>query len=507
MDCNREAKAMDWWVTRGDLLAAPVEAAAVPIEEGDEPGALAGAVDAALDGRLSTWLKDTGFRGKVGTVRTVHTFGRGPVRFLTLVGTGSGAGDAQDGMRLFAARAARSARDAGATSLALALPGTLPVVEAARAVAEGVLLGTYTFTRLKSAPPRDRRLTTVHLVVPAGQEEQARAGIAAGEAVATGVALARDLVNQPGADLWPDRLAALAATVATEAGLTCRSFGGEELATMGAGALLGVGRGSDHPPRLIHLRYRPEGVDGSAPIAFVGKGITFDTGGYNLKPGAGMETMKVDMAGAAAVLGAMRALAALRPAVAIDAVIASAENMVSGRSMRPGDVLTAMNGTTIEVNNTDAEGRLVLADAVTYAIRQGARQIVDLATLTGACVVALGSVCTGVMGAPQATVDELLSAAARAGERMWQLPLYDEYREVLRSEVADMRNSGGRNAGAQVGAVFIREFAGTTPWVHLDIAGTAWTDKDTTLAVKGATGVGVRTLVALAEAAAAPTTA
>ncbi|MCC6629518.1 MAG: leucyl aminopeptidase, partial [Chloroflexi bacterium] len=408
---------MDWSVSTGDPLAAPVEALAVPVQDGDDPGAAARALDGALDGRLSALLRETAFRGRPGTVRTVYTFGQAPVRFLTLVGIGAASGDPVERVRLLAARAARSARDAGALSLALVLGDDAPVIAAARAAAEGVLLGTYRDTRFKAEKAADKRLERIHLVAPVGAEDDARAGIAAGDAVAAGVLLARDLVNQPGSDLWPDRLGAIAAAMAAEVGLECQIYGGEALATMGAGALLGVGKGSDHPPRLIHLRYRPAGVDGSAPITFVGKGITFETGGYNLKPGVGMETMKSDMAGAAAVLGAMKAVAVLRPAVAIDAVIASAENMVSGRSMRPGDILTAMNGTTIEVNNTDAEGRLVLADAVVFANQQGARQLIDLATLTGACVVALGTVCTGVMGQPQVAVDALLAAATTAGER------------------------------------------------------------------------------------------
>jgi leucyl aminopeptidase len=402
-------------------------------------------------------------------------------------------------MRTMAAQAAKSARDAGATSLALALPAGLDPTAATRAVVEGILLGTYKDTRYKSEVKDEKRLTAVHLYAGAGQEDAAAAGLMQGEAVAAGVAFARDLVNQPAADLWPDRLATIAATMATAEGLACDIYGDEALAGLGAGALLGVGRGSDRPPRLIHLRHRPEGVDGSAPIAFVGKGITFDTGGYSIKTAQGMETMKGDMAGAAAVLGAMLTVARLRPAVAIDAVIASAENMISGRAMRPGDVLTSMSGKTIEVNNTDAEGRLVLADAVTFAIRQGARELIDLATLTGACVVALGTICTGVMGNQQEAVDRVLAAASAAGERMWQLPLFDEYREGLRSEIADMRNSGGRYAGAQIGAIFIKEFAGATPWVHLDIAGPSWQDKETPLGPKGATGVGVRTLVRYAE--------
>lgn len=492
---------MDWTIASGDITRATAEALAVPVGEGRALGPVGAALDAAMGGGLSRLLAETNFTGRANAVRTVYTFGQAPVRFLTLVGTGA-AGPSLDGVRTQAAQAAKSAREAGATSLALALPAALDAAAAARAAVEGVLLATYTYTRYKSEAGNNKRLATVHLYVAEGQAAAAQAGLGQGEAVAAGVAFARDLVNQPAADLWPDRLATIAATLAAAEGLTCRVYGDEALAGLGAGALLAVGRGSDRRPRLIHLRYRPAEHAGTAPITFVGKGITFDSGGYSIKTAQGMETMKVDMAGAAAVLGGMLAVARLRPPVAIDAVVAAAENMISGRSMRPGDVLTAMTGKTIEVNNTDAEGRLVLADAVAFANRQGARELIDLATLTGACVVALGTVCTGVMGNEQPVVDRLLAAASAAGERMWQLPLYEEYREALRSEVADIRNSGGRNAGAQVGATFIKEFVGQTPWVHLDIAGTAWQDKETALGPKGATGVGVRTLARYAEQAA-----
>ena len=492
---------MDWTVTTGDATQAAVEALAVPIGEGDARSPVAARVDELFDGQLAALLTDLDFRGKTRSVRVVSTLGVLPVRRLVLVGTGRAAAPDAEAVRLTAAIAAKAARDNGATSLALALPEALDAAAAAQAAAEGVLLGTYRDRRYKTGEA-GTALKVVHLYVAAGAEEPARAGLARGQEIAAGVTLARDLVNQPAADLWPERLATIAATLAAAEGLACQVYDEPALADLGAGALLAVGRGSDRPPRLIHLRYRPPGIDGPPAVTFVGKGITFDSGGYSIKPAPAMETMKEDMAGAAAVLGAMQVITRLKPAIAVDGVIAAAENMVSGRAMRPGDVLTSMSGKTIEVNNTDAEGRIVLADALTFAIRQGAAELIDLATLTGACVVALGHVAVGVMGNNQPMIDRLLAAARTTGERMWQLPLYDEYRETLRSDIADMRNSGGRNGGAQIGASFLKDFVGDTPWVHLDIAGPAFVGKETPLAPKGGTGVGVRTLVLYAEEAA-----
>lgn len=486
---------MEWTISHGEIAREPGDALLVPIGDGGTLTPVAMAVDAAMGGRLAGLVSDLDFKGKAFVTRAVYSFGQTPTRFLILVGIGGAHADNLDNLRQSVAAGARSARDAGATSLVVALPGVVDPTAAAQALVEGVLLGCFKDTRYKSNGAASRQLTSLRLVTTAEQEPAAREGIARGTMVAEGVILARELVNQPGAELWPDRLAQVTAAMAAAQGLGCTIYGEHALADLGAGALLAVGHGSDRPPRLVHLRYRPVGRENEAPITFIGKGITFDTGGYSIKTAGGMETMKSDMAGAAAVIGAMAAVARLKPDIAIDAVIASAENMVSGRAMRPGDVLRSMSGKTIEVNNTDAEGRLVLADALTFAQRQGAREMIDLATLTGACVVALGHVAVGVMGNQQPIVDRLLAAAATEGERMWQLPLYDEYREGLRSEIADMRNSGGRYAGAQVGASFIKEFAGETPWVHLDIAGPSWVDKDSPLAVKGATGVGVRTLI------------
>jgi leucyl aminopeptidase len=270
-----------------------------------------------------------------------------------------------------------------------------------------------------------------------------------------------------------------------------------QLQALGMGGILAVGGGSDHPPALAAIRYRGAG---DAPfLGLVGKGVTFDSGGISIKPAENMHTMRADMSGAAAVLGAMRAIAQLKVKANVLGVIATVENMPSGHAYRPGDVITTMSGKTIEVLNTDAEGRVILSDAVAYAQRQGANRLVDIATLTGACVIALGHVATGVMGTPQEWVDRVMAAGKAAGEKMWQLPLFEEYRDQIKSELADVANTGGRPAGTITGALFIKEFVNDgVPWVHLDIAGTDMLEKETPYLAKGTSGVGVRTFVQLA---------
>jgi leucyl aminopeptidase len=306
---------------------------------------------------------------------------------------------------------------------------------------------------------------------------------------------ARDLVNAPANEVHPTHLAQVATRLAREAGLRVRVLGQPECGRLGMGAFLAVAAGSRQPPKFIHLTYAPRGR-ARRRVALIGKGITFDAGGLDLKTAEGMLRMKDDMSGAAAVLGVLRALPRLAPPVEVHGLIAATENMPSGSAFRPGDVLRAMNGTTIEVGNTDAEGRLTLADALCYArARVEPDEVVDLATLTGACVIALGPLCTGLFANDQGLADRLLRAADQAGERFWQLPLIDEYRENLKSEIADLNNVGPRGGGAITAGLFLREFAGDTPWAHLDIAGPAFTEKDLPLAPKGATGVAVRTLL------------
>lgn len=456
------------------------------------PAALA-AMDRRLAGLLSAVLDGEKFQGKPGQVTHLYTGGRLPAARLVVAGLGDEG--TLDAVRRAAAAAVRRARELGARTVATELLGRgASVADRAQALVEGALLGSYTFERYKRERA-DRAVERLRVVVPAAQAAEARRGARRGEIFARATWFARDLVNGPANDVHPTYLAEVAVEIAPDGRLRARVFDRDECAQMGMGALLGVAAGSAQPPRFIHLTYTPAGRP-RRRIALIGKGVTFDAGGLDLKSAESMARMKSDMSGAAAVLAVLRALPELAPPVEVHGLVAAVENMPSGSALRPGDVLRAMNGTTIEVGNTDAEGRLTLADAICYALdRVKPDEIIDLATLTGACVVALGPLCAGLMANDQALADRLLRAAAHAGERLWQLPLIEEYREHLKSDVADLNNVGPRGGGAITAALFLREFAGATPWAHLDIAGPAFSEKDLPLAPRGATGVAVRTLL------------
>jgi len=491
------------------VLAQPLpEVAADAIVTGVVAGAKAlpsglAALDRRAGGRIRAALEVERFQAKPGNVTHVHLAPatRGsratPAGLVVVVGLGNGREATPETARRAAAGGLRRARDLGARTVAVELLGDrLPVRDRAHAVVEGAILGTYVFERYKREKA-DKAVERLAVVAPDGRSvREAEEGARRGEIFAQATWLARDLVNAPANEMHPTRLAEAAQEVAREARLMLTVYDRAACGKMGMGAFLGVAAGSQQPPRFIHLVYAPPGR-ARRRVAIIGKGITFDAGGLDLKTPEGMLRMKDDMSGAAAVLGVMRALGQLRPAVEVHGLIAATENMPSGTALRPGDVLRAMNGTTIEVGNTDAEGRLTLADAICYAnARVKPDEIVDLATLTGACVVALGPLCSGLFASDQALAGRLLAAAERAGERVWQLPLIDEYREHLKSEVADLNNVGPRGGGAINAALFLKEFAGTTPWAHLDIAGPAFTEKDLPLAPKGGTGVAVRTLLA-----------
>lgn len=365
----------------------------------------------------------------------------------------------------------------------------------AQGLVEGLLLAAYEFTDHKSDPPR-RVLTTIDLVVPS---DAARAGAERGRVLADAVCLARDLVNEPGGSLTPRRLADRARKLAKKGGFEAKVYKRKELAEMGMGGLLGVNRGSSQPPRFVELRYRPNG-ESRGTVALVGKGITFDSGGLSLKTAAGMMTMKCDMAGAAAVLGAFVAISRLRPPVEVRGYLPMTDNMTGGDATRPGDVLRLRNGKTIEVLNTDAEGRLILADALSLASEARPDAMVDLATLTGACVVALGPKLAGLMGRDDRWMEQVAAAAAASGEPVWRLPLPTEYRKQYESNVADMKNIGSGNGGALVAGLILEEFvADGIAWAHLDIAGPAFTESEDAEVTKGGTGFGVRLLVELVE--------
>ena len=407
------------------------------------------------------------------------------------------------------AAAARSLRDRGCRRLGTTLHQMVPA--GVRAAVEGAYLGLYRGEECKTEQSLPSELEELCLLGIGPEhldsaEIAARAGRVAGEATN----YARRLANLPANELTPSRLAEEARATAESVGLGCQVMGPDELREMGMGALLAVAQGSDQPARLIVLRHEPEGGRGQARapappggraplVALVGKGLTFDSGGISLKPADQMHIMKRDMAGAAAVLAAMRAIAELKLDLNVIGLVPATENLPSGHAYRPGDVVKAFNGSTIEIISTDAEGRLLLADALAYAKQLGATHLVDVATLTGACVVALGHVASGVMGNDNHLVEAVLDAADQAGERMWRLPLFPEYRRQLDSPIADIKNVGGRPAGAITGGWFLREFVGDTSWVHIDIAGTAWSEKDEPHQVEGATGAGTRTLIRLIE--------
>jgi len=468
----------------------------------DDPE-LAGPLDRALSQRLQDVAKEDHFDGRGGRRLLWHAapsdglkcrryllLGLGPKDQLTL-----------ERFRRYLGEALLECDRLGAASVAMPLPpagsAPFPAREAGVAIAEGILLGTYRFDRYRSEARSGRRHLR-HVQVAAGDASlrELTDGIGFGETTASATNFARDLVNEPAGELSPQRMAEIARQVGQEAKIGVKVFEPEELRRMGMGGILGVGQGSKHPPRLIQLEYKPEDRP-VRKVALIGKGLTFDSGGLSLKTSEGMETMKCDMAGSAAVLAALRVLPELAPRTEVVGLMGMAENMPGGGAIRPGDVLKIMNGKTVEVRNTDAEGRLVLADALSYASTlPDLEEAIDLATLTGACVVALGPMAAGVLGNSRELVDDILSAAARAGEPMWPLPLYQEYAEHIKSDIADIKNTGIRWGGAITAALFLSEFVRPgLRWAHLDIAGPAFGDKDYSYMKRGGSGVGVRTLI------------
>lgn len=469
------------------------DALVVPVFQGPEAGPGVKEAGKALGADLVDLAKRNGVTGKHGEVLPVPTMGGLPAATVLVVGLGKRDEVIPDRVRRAAGKLASRLRSYGhvATTLPQAVSRTWEA--AIGAFVEGLLLGSYRFDRYKASGGEDpalRRLT----VLGSGRwdKRKATAAIREAEVLAESAAWARDLVNTPAIDATPDFLAKEARKMARDAGLKVKVWTKSQLESGGFGGILGVGAGSRNEPRLIELTY--EGGSG-APIALSGKGVTFDSGGLSLKDSKGMEWMKADMAGAASVLAAMRAIGKLKPKANVVAAIPSAENMPGGGAIRPGDVLTHRGGKTTEVLNTDAEGRLILADALALLAEKEPRLIVDTATLTGACVVALGQQLWGVMGNDDDLIEDLLTAGEDAGEPGWQLPLWDGYRDQLKSTVADIKNIGDRWGGAINAALFLSEFVGDTPWAHVDIAGVAFAQSGGDYWGKGGTGIPVRTLV------------
>lgn len=474
---------LDW---TGDALA-------VGLFEGisDVTGDLA-ALDEKLDGTIREAIAREEFNGKTGSVIALRVGSKSPVRKLILIGLGKAEELKLESLRASAAAIARAAKQQKITTLGISLPVCQDDAASSRAIAEGTLLALHADNRFKSEPEENgAKLETVELLGLGEQE----AAIRQAEAIASGVILARELVAAPANAVTPVTLAETAEQIARDYNLTVEILEKEDCEKLGMGSYLGVAKASEMPPKFIHLTYKPEGTP-RRKLAIVGKGLTFDSGGLNIKgAGSGIETMKMDMGGAGATLGAAKAIAQLKPDVEVHFISAATENMISGKAMHPGDILTASNGKTIEVNNTDAEGRLTLADALVFAEKLEVDAIVDLATLTGACIIALGDDIAGLWSTDETLANELKAAAELAGEKFWQMPLEEKYFEGLKSPIADMKNTGPRAGGSITASLFLKQFVEKTPWAHLDVAGPVWADKESGVNNAGATGFPVRTLV------------
>ena len=416
---------------------------------------------------------------------------------LLLVGGGKSSRFTASELRKVAGAAVRTLKSRSLRGLAFLLPGTIPAEQAAKAVVEGAVVGDFDPDTYKS-DRKDQKIGSLTLLSAASARLPERV-IEEARVVAESQNFTRELVNEPSNRMTPTILASRAREMAQETGLECEIYGADKIRELKMGAFWGVAQGSDEPPALIVLRHQPAGAPEKPVLGLVGKGITFDTGGISIKPADGMEKMKYDMAGGATMLGAMRALALLGHRLRVVAIVCATENMPSGKAQKPGDIQTAMSGKTIEIINTDAEGRLVLADGLCYARQLGCTHLVDAATLTGAVVVALGYANAGVFSNDEGMYQRFQKALERAGEKMWRLPLDEEYKEQIKSNIADIMNTGGRWAGAVTAAMFLKEFAEETPWIHLDIAGTAWMEDNKPWIAKGPSGIALRSLVEFAK--------
>ena len=489
-------------VLHAPLHTLRTDVVAIPCSEEDLQRQIAALKDRVRD--LPAQITRGVFKGKDGQtlflvphrMRALH---------LLLVGTGKRRTLSAEKLRRTAGTAVKSANSVRATSLTILLPDRATLhdgqwdetrgAEAGQACAEGAILANYRFDKYITSANEKLTLRSVQIAVASAQElPQVRRGIRTATVVGSAVILARNLTNAPANEITPDTLARQTRIEGRQAGFKVTVFGRKEIRRLGMGGLTGVSQGSAAPPRFIILQYNPGGR-GRGTVVLVGKGVTFDSGGISIKPSAGMAEMKMDMAGAAAVIGTMSAAARLNVPFHLVGLIPATENLSGGSAMRPGDILRHYNGKTSEVDNTDAEGRLILADALGYAARFSPDLVIDLATLTGAVVVALGHFAAGMLGNDQQTMDLLATAGRRTYERVWQLPMFEEYEPLVKSDIADVKNVGGRWAGAITGAMFLRKFVGKHRWVHLDIAGTAMLEEATAYAHKGGSGFGVRLLV------------
>ncbi len=491
---------MEIKVKQGSLTDVSCDVLVINLFEGvKNPGGGTGAVDKALNGLISSYvIEKEGFKGKLNEMYVLPTHGKIPADKVLIAGLGKPGDFNPNKIREVSSKVIKKAKSLKAKTICTILHGAgsagLEDENCARMLAEGAIIGNYSFDKYKTKKDEDKEkeIRSLEIIeIDASKPGNINKGIETGKIIAQGVNFARNLVNEPACTATPSFLARAALSIE---GIECKILEREETEKMGMGLYTAVGKGSAEPPKFIHMKYLPP-AKARKKIAIIGKGITFDSGGLDLKPPASMRMMKEDMSGSAAVLGIMQAVSRLKPGIEIHGIIAACENMPGSRAYRPGDVLKSMNGKTVEVDNTDAEGRLTLADAIHYAVLQDVDEIIDIATLTGACMVALGSLAAGIMGNNDDLPDDLIESAEKGGERFWQLPLYEEHKEELKSDIADLKNCGSRYGGALTAGTFLKEFAGNKKWAHIDIAGTAWIDKELKELAKGPTGSGVRAIL------------
>jgi leucyl aminopeptidase len=463
-------------------------------------------LDEAAGGVIRSVIESEELKGKEGETVYVHLSGGGTLRArrLLLVGVGERDNYKPAQISQMAGTVSRFLRGKNVKTVGLIARSSDDAEQAAAAAAEGATIGLFEPDKYRTIEKEERAIERFTIITEGADEEALKRGAERGRIIGESVNFTRDLANEPGAYMTPTNMAERAREIAEEFGLNVDVLDEARMEQEGMGALLSVSHGSEEDAKLIILKYTPRdsgGQDENELLAFVGKGITFDSGGISLKPGENMELMKYDMTGGATVLGAMRAIAQLKPSIPVLGVVPASENLPSGKATKPGDVVKAMSGKTIEIINTDAEGRLVLSDAICYAKKLGATRIVDMATLTGAVSIALGDVNTAILGTDQALIDEVIAAGREVGEKFWQLPLDKEYTKQIKSDIADIKNVGGRKAGTITAAAFLKEFADGVAWAHLDIAGTAWGEDAKPYRSKGPTGIAVRTVIRIVERA------
>jgi leucyl aminopeptidase len=463
-------------------------------------------LDDLTGGMVKSAIEGEEFSGKEGETAYFYLMGNNTVKAkrLLLVGVGPASEYKTAHVSQMAGTAVRSLRAKNAKTIVIVPRANGSAEEIAATAVEGSLIGSFEPDKYRTVDRDQKSIDKVVIAIEGAKAEALKSGIENGRIIGESVNFARDLANEPGASMTPTDMASRAQDVAKEFGLTVDILDEARMEKEGMGSLLSVARGSDQPATLIILKYTPEKFkdDKKELLAFVGKGVTFDSGGISLKPGENMELMKYDMTGGATVIGVMRAIAQLKPSIPVLGVAPCTENLPSGKATKPGDVVRAMTGKTIEVINTDAEGRLILADAIAYAKKLGATKVIDMATLTGAVSIALGDVNAAVLGTDQELIDEIIASGHEVGEKFWQLPLDKEYSKQIKSDIADIKNVGGRKAGTITAAAFLKEFADGLSWAHLDIAGTAWGDDAKPYRSKGPTGIAVRTLLKFVDRAA-----